>query len=351
MILYRDQIEKEKQEKEQERKEKQKRKILIASIISIAIICITCAIVLFFIPKSHYDNGIKLRSSQNWNEAITEFTQAGNFKDSSEQISETRYQEASFLAQSGKYNEAFAIYSQLLKYKDVKSIIENDVNISAARDEKLKPFKTVGNYIKFGTYEQDNNKANGNEEIEWMVLDTDGNHVLLLSRYGLDNQMYDVSLSSTKSWEQCDLRYWLNGSFFRTAFNRDEQMLILTTTVNNDKDEGNTDWKGNYGSNNTQDKVFLLSFKEAWTYLPNDNNRRCTPTSYASSRAADGRWWLRSPGPSDIQAAVVDKDGSIYSSYYNGGPVYTDGTYYDNNAVRPALWVDLADEYFYTKAE
>ena len=41
---------------------------------------------------------------------------------------------------------------------------------------------TVGDYVLFGMYEQDNDETNGKEPIEWMILDMDDTHAFLLSR-------------------------------------------------------------------------------------------------------------------------------------------------------------------------
>lgn len=42
----------------------------------------------------------------------------------------------------------------------------------------------VGSYVKFGSYEQDNDLSNGKEKIEWLVLDLQANEALLISKYG-----------------------------------------------------------------------------------------------------------------------------------------------------------------------
>lgn len=49
--------------------------------------------------------------------------------------------------------------------------------------------------MTFGHYEQDNDTANGPEEIEWLILDYDAenNRVLVVSPYGLDAKPYNVN--------------------------------------------------------------------------------------------------------------------------------------------------------------
>ena len=102
------------------------------------------------------------------------------------------------------------------------------------------------------------------------------------------------------------------------------------------------------GGNNTQDKVFLLSYAEAnkyfgVTYSGDINTKsRVAPTAYAiaqgafrnSSKHVDSTntgWLLRSPGSVRGSAAFVFPDGSLGSI----------GVSYDSSAVRPALWVNL----------
>lgn len=203
----------------------------------------------------------------------------------------------------------------------------------------------VGDIITFGSYEQDNNKSNGKEDIEWIVLAKDGEKALIISKYALDCQPYNNSIKDI-TWEKCTLRKWLNGTFYNTAFSSAEQTRITTTTVTADKNpkyESTT----NPGKN-TQDKVFLLSITEVGNYFPSDSARKTTLTKYAIEQGAmkddNDRcwWWLRSPGVGwwivtpaigsySNYAAVVFNDGSIY---YLGR-----GVYFNKYAVRPALWI------------
>ena len=44
-------------------------------------------------------------------------------------------------------------------------------------------------------------------------------------------------------------------------------------------------------------------------------------------------WWLRSPGHAAGKAASVDTDGRVFSD--------GDYVYFDENTVRPALWINL----------
>ena len=61
------------------------------------------------------------------------------------------------------------------------------------------------------------------------------------------------------TWENCDLRTWLNGEFLRNAFTGEEQkMIALSKLANDDNPEYSTS-----GGNTTEDLVFCLSLAEA----------------------------------------------------------------------------------------
>ena len=215
-------------------------------------------------------------------------------------------------------------------------------------------FNEIGSIVQFGHYEQDNNKENGTEAIEWMVLDTDGNKSLLFSKYGLETVQYNNRYTRT-TWETCSLRKWLNNEFLNTAFSEDEQQAILVTEVDNSESQGYSEWHAP-GGNNTQDQVFLLSYAEANKYLnvtyENRDNieARVIPTPYAMARGAftskgwktvegtdAGRWWLRSPGRVPTRAAHVYRAGSLADAH-----VTAFNKMFGGRAVaRPAIWVDL----------
>ena len=210
--------------------------------------------------------------------------------------------------------------------------------LTADADEKtVTAYKTVGNIVTFGTYEQDNRAVNGKEDIKWIVLANEGSKSLLISRDSLDVQPYNTE-DEAVTWETCTLRSWLNNTFLNEAFSTQEQKAILTTNVDNSKNQGSSGWSGS--GNNTEDKVFLLSYAEAKDYFDSDSERTCKPTSYAKTRTnlvytdhnGNRSWWLRSLDSSPTYASFVNYDGRL--------GVITKVNF-EAPAVRPALWVDL----------
>lgn len=250
-------------------------------------------------------------------------------------IPNNKYNDAIALMDTGKYTEAIAAFRALNGYKDSISKIE-ECNINIFGEEVWSKLKSVsvGDTCRFGSYEQDNIKSNGQEDIEWLVLAKEGTKILVISKYALDCQQYNSDADVT--WETCTLRKWLNNNFINSAFTADEKAKIPTVTVSADK---NPDYSTNPG-NATQDQVFLLSITEANKYFSSDSARECKPTEYAVAVGAmvyssngNCRWWLRSPGLHQNGAAGIDGGGSVYDHGHS--------VHYDFIAVRPALWIDL----------
>ena len=246
-----------------------------------------------------------------------------------------KYNDAIALMDAGKYSEAISAFEALDGYKDsVNKIEECNVNIYGEEVWNKVKSVNVGDVYKFGSYEQDNNKSNGQEDIEWLVLEKDGTKILVVSKYALDCKPYNTSYTDV-TWETCTLRKWLNNDFLGSAFSANEKAMIPTVTVSADK---NPDYNTNPG-NAMQDQVFLLSITEANKYFSSDSARQCKPTDYAVANGAwesdSGNcwWWLRSPGNTRSSAADVDRDGGVSES-----GVRVDS---DDSAVRPALWIDL----------
>lgn len=130
-----------------------------------------------------------------------------------------------------------------------------------------------GDIISFGHYPQ---TAKGNDQtpIDWKVLEIQDGKAMLISKYGLDCQPYHKSKKPI-TWEKCSMRAWLNKDFLKKAFSKEEQEAILTTEVDNGKENGIT-----------KDQIFLLSKGEAETYFHaksgdyNNGAARVEPTAY-----------------------------------------------------------------------
>ena len=190
----------------------------------------------------------------------------------------------------------------------------------------------VGKTIEFGNYPQD--KDGTEKPIEWIVMKNEGNQVLLLSKYVLDAKPYNEEWEGV-TWQTSDIRQWLNNEFYTTAFNKSEKAKIQTSLI---KNEDNSEY-GTSEGNDTEDKVFLLSEKEAETLFSDEEERIAKATEYAEksgvyvNKEKAAWWWLRSPGDRSYNAAVVNKYGWVYR----------DGRSVDDSidGVRPALHLNL----------
>ena len=328
--------------KEAERIAKRNKKI---AIITTPIVCAIIAFIIVLntviIPIGKYIDAIALMHAGKYTEAISAFEALDGYKDSANKIAECnaaildgKYNDAIALMDAGKLDEAYSAFIELGDYKDA-SEKAGDIRVQVTK-EQLKNIK-VGSYIKFGTYEQDNNTSNGKEYIEWFVLEVKDGKALVISKYALDCKKYNTSKVDV-TWETSTLRKWLNNDFLNSAFSADEKAMIPTVTVSADK---NPEYSTNPGKA-TQDQVFLLRITEAIKYLSSNNARQCKPTDYAVANGADVnsdngncQWWLRSPGDYQTLAARVYHSGAFLERGGDVNLVFI--------AVRPALWIDLND--------
>jgi hypothetical protein len=125
---------------------------------------------------------------------------------------------------------------------------------------------------------------------DWRVLDIQDGKALILSDKILTTRQYHSNRNIDVTWENSDIRAWLNGDFYSETFMAEEKSRIVEVT--------------------------LLSAEEIEKY----------PVSLSSSW-----WWTRSVGSSSNRTALVRANGSIDSA----------GNHVDNNngGIRPALWL------------
>lgn len=134
--------------------------------------------------------------------------------------------------------------------------------------------------------------------IKWTVLDYIGGSLLLNSKYTLEGQPFQDAIEGdrsklvipgtdiyTNNWEYCSLRSFLNEDFYNTAFNETQQALVQTVTLDNKYSGYAMDSKYQLIQNNTQDKVFLLSYQDVLNTdygFTEDSTRSHSFTTYAT---------------------------------------------------------------------
>ncbi len=188
----------------------------------------------------------------------------------------------------------------------------------------------AGESIKFGSYEQDNNLSNGKEPIEWIVMETQDDKALLLSRYVLDVKPFESERDSG-TWNSASLRKWLNNDFYKDAFSTDEKAAIIYSSI---ETPANPKY-GTTSGQSTKDSVFILSIPEVESLLGSDAERVCYASEAVNNKIGSKDsiwWWLRTAGNTTGNAAIINAHGAILNS---GDSIHKEG------GVRPAVWIDI----------
>ncbi len=198
------------------------------------------------------------------------------------------------------------------------------------------------------------------EPIKWQILSDDNGAYYLLSTVLLDAKAYYGSYDTrgegaskiyANDYAQSDIREWLNGEFFGTAFALNNS-YVLTTSVDNSA--ATTDMLQNIyaSSTKTDDKVFLPSYADymnlAYGFTASAEktaSREAKTTDYARAMGAwcntrnnnntatqhNGSYWTRSASGEYYYCASVINSGGFISAYAVDGA---------SHAVRPAICID-----------
>lgn len=326
------------------------RKILCQCLVLTLCLCLCSC------KSSDYKKAMSLYEAGEYEQAIAAFEALADYKDSVQKIDECKYGAAVALMESGNYEEAIAAFEAMGEYKDCPQKIEacktaildirydeaialmdgtdvvaayealaalcghKDSNKKAASlyDEyfavKSKSLRD-GDIFYFGSYEQDNNRANGKEPIGWIVIDDSS---LLISQYGLD--CYPFNWRDNWVWECSDILEWLNTSFLDSAFTEHEQSRLFS-------------WNDGLGDFRHY-KVSLLSAEEVETRL---SDQEAIGESTAYVRAQNGTvegsawWWTRTDKILHKGYAESVLQGKISGAKMNA----------DMIAVRPLIMLNL----------
>ena len=199
----------------------------------------------------------------------------------------------------------------------------------------------VGDVVNLGKYEQSGSITDGEEAIEWIVLEKRDDRILVISRYILERIVYDSQGGLyAPAWDDSAVCLWLNSAFYQNAFSDEEKSLIETVTVTNE-------------IRDAQNKVFILNAPEARKYFTSDSSRIAEPTGFIKannnwtawrawesddyeelSEYGRSAWLLRAEGSFADCAAYIDGNGDICEAYGNGLNEYING-------VRPAMWLHI----------
>lgn len=235
---------------------------------------------------------------------------------------EKMYKEAFDLMYKQQYQQAYDLLVKLNDYQD--SMMFAKVCLKC-----LKMSSQVNDTIKFGAYYQNKEVK---EPIEWIVLAEKVEKMLVVSKKILDAHPYhgqDINIT----WEECDLRKWLNTEFINEAFSDEEQQRIIKTKVANYE-------QTLFGQNETKitiDKVFVLSSTEFNDYCDEKDKRKAIGSIYAvenhfkANSKFEGTYWLRDQAFKYNKAVIVEKNGDL-----NRMGINVD---HQEIGVRVAMWI------------
>jgi len=173
--------------------------------------------------------------------------------------------------------------------------------------------------------------------IDWLVLDEDeeNSKILLLSEFALFDMVYNDTFIPV-TWETSTIRSYLNNEFFNSFSPRERERIAETRIINTGHlatfEFTHFTWYVP-GGNDTDDRIFLLSFDEVKRYFPIEADRAVLKPKddehYPGERWA---WWLRSPGLDNFNGIMIKLGGvdSDINQVTGFGPA---------NGIRPAMWV------------
>ncbi len=264
----------------------------------------------------------------------------------------------------------------------ISSSTSGVASVSASASDREEQFEVSKDLktVTLGSFEQDNNDTNGSEPIEWIILFSDEDKALVISKYVLDCLPFNKGFAES-NWENSSVRKALNSDFLNAAFTAEEQARIIETDIPSVEPDAYIEQRtaeikaeqaaaGTEGENTgileievpgTRDRVFLLSDFEVKKYLTDDpeiegDEPYAKATEYAKARGVyilteeeynlfkyDGKhpkeciggawWWLRSNTDKLTRAMDVTSVGEIRENGHESGE--------GHDGIRPAMWISL----------
>ncbi len=336
---------------------------LVVIIVAFVTIVLTFLFLYVFIPNNKYNAAIELMNSNQYEQSIAAFEQLNGYRDSEEQIKNCRYIIANSLYEEAKYDEAYKAFESIEGYKDSNALMKKckydkallflnnedyanayyifaelgDYKDSMERINQITSDQTIvelipklkiktmniGDSLRFGNYEQDNDGSNGKEKIEWILLSKENGRALLISKHILDRKPFHSELTDI-TWEESSLQKWLNEYFISEAFSAEEQTQIENVNLTDERPASNN-------------KIFCLSYNEARYYFRSNLDITAIGTAYADKNISKDYytswWWLRTVNNDFHTASGVGGEYKIVPSIAG----YTS----PEIGVRPAIWVNV----------
>lgn len=220
-----------------------------------------------------------------------------------------------------------AVLVSLLTNKSKQGIPSDSLPTQTKARQSEIDMVQIGQTVLFGSYEQDENHI-GSESIEWIVIGKDDYGVNLISKMIIDLQRYNIEKKDVV-WTNCNLRKWLNDSFWNKAFSAEEKNTMMKWSYfDTDKKE-------------LKDYVYCLSVDEVTSLWPTAKDRIATVTDYVYSlpdytnTTKEGQWWLRSDSH---YSGIIRTVNDVYSS----GEIGVDNFRSLTVGVRPCIYVSYS---------
>lgn len=189
--------------------------------------------------------------------------------------------------------------------------------------------------LYFGNYWQEDTNDDGKvdekdekQPIKWRVLSIENNTAFLLADRSLASRPNIDEEKGETSWENSEVRKWLNNDFYNDAFSEEEKQGVVLKTLDNTEDTN-----GYQSGNNTRDKVALLSLRELAVERYGLLRGRCS--RYTCDGNAD--WAVRTIAVSEsIGNGFIDVPTSakIYGSWRMRGTI----------GIRPIIYLNLSSK-------
>lgn len=211
-----------------------------------------------------------------------------------------------------------------------------------------------GEIVNFGRYEINGHLDDGYEPLPWRVVSIEGDRALLMTDRVITIKAYNNEWNEELTWENSEVREWLNGSFYYDAFfEAERERIIKVTNTNNNP-------YYDFSSPDTEDNVFLLSIQDVIKYFGIkerddsddeysgfNSELRSRMTKYALGLYEDihvfeekdefkySSYWLRTTGEGCV-ACYVDSYGHFMSHFAVLSA-------YEEIGMRPAIWIKISE--------
>lgn len=199
----------------------------------------------------------------------------------------------------------------------------------------------IGSLISFGDY-------------QWKILDIKENKVLLITDQIIEQRDYHNKKEAV-TWEQSEIRHYLNNSFLERFSSIDTEKILTTENRNPDNP-----WYKSSGGNSTIDRVFLLSLDEVVRLYFGDSSRLLDNPKpnqrYWFDRKDENNikrialfmdsrwwWWTRTPGKNNKVAVYIHGDGNIGIQGNGISQTSFNSLHHITNSneggLRPSIWI------------